>query len=99
MGGGTLASLEFITYRNKLEDHIKRGWHWLSSSEQLVAQVVVYILPTGVVRDAQIVQSSGRSDFDESALRAVFKASPVPPAPEGLYDKFREVRITFDSQR
>lgn len=97
MGGGTLASPEFIAYMNALEEHIKAGWRWgLPTEERLQAQVLVVILPNGVVQDARVSRSSGNAKFDESALRAVFKASPVPPPPQTLYDKFREVRITFD---
>lgn len=96
-GGGTLASVEFIRYRNALEAHIKGGWHWLAGTERLSAQVSVAILPDGVIQNAEILQSSGRSGFDESVLRAVYKASPVPAPPASLRDKFREVRIVFDS--
>jgi len=97
MGGGILESPEFIRYMGQLTDHIKRGWHWLPGSERLVAVVVVNIQPTGVVQSANISTSSGNSRFDDSALRAVYKASPVPPAPTSIYEKFRNVSITFDS--
>ena len=99
MGGGTLQSLEIIAYRNELERHIKQGWRWLPGANPLEAVVLITVLPTGVVQDARIVSSSNDSRFDDSALRAVYKASPVPAAPESLYSQFREVRITFNSER
>lgn len=99
MGGGTLESLEFISYRNELESHIKSGWHWLPGAKRLNAVVRVNILPTGAIQNATIVKSSGRDDFDDSILRAVYKASPVPPAPSHLYKRFQDVRITFDSHQ
>lgn len=99
MGGGTLESIEFISYRNALEAHIKGGWHWLPGAQQLRAIVRVTILPTGAIQNAAILQSSGRDDFDDSILRAVYKASPVPPAPAHLYKRFQDVRITFDSHQ
>ncbi len=98
MGGGTLQSLEFVAYRNALERHIKGGWRWLPSPQRLRAVVWISILPTGEVINSNIAESSGNSNFDESVLRAVIKASPVPPAPTTIYQDFREIRITFDSQ-
>lgn len=97
MGGGTLASIEFIAYRNQLTQHIKGGWHWIPTQHVYRAHVSVTILPDGVVRDARILESSGDSSFDESGVRAVYKASPLPVPPSGLYEQFREFTITFDS--
>jgi len=97
MGGGTLASMEKIAYSNALKNHVKQGWRWLNSSEKLVAKVEVYILQDGRVQNVNIIQKSGNPNFDDSVVRAVFKASPVPPAPEGLYEEFKDVTFTFDS--
>lgn len=99
MGGGTLQSLEFVAYRNELERHIKSGWHWFSRSVELEAQVLITILPSGAIQDANIVSGSGNRNFDDSVLRAVYKASPVPAAPERVYEHFRSVRITFNSHQ
>ncbi|MDR2338035.1 MAG: cell envelope integrity protein TolA [Deltaproteobacteria bacterium] len=98
MGGGTLASVEFIAYRNALERHIKNGWHWIAGADRLIAQVLVNIDQDGKVQSATIAVSSGSVPFDESVLRAIQKASPVPPAPENLYEQFKSVRMTFDSK-
>ncbi len=98
MGGGTLASVEFIAYRNALEKHIKSGWHWIASNEKLVAQVVFNIDTQGNITNARITASSGMVAFDESVIRAINKASPVPTPPETVYDQFKSVRITFDSK-
>lgn len=97
MGGGTLQSLEFVAYSNQLKAYIKANWHWLAATDRLQANVQIRILPSGVIQDAQVVGSSGNAAFDDSAVRACYKSSPVPTPPENLYDKFREVVITFDS--
>lgn len=97
MGGGTLASIEFIAYRNQLTQHIKGGWHWIPTQQVYRAHVSVTMLPDGVVRDARVLESSGDSSFDESGVRAVYKASPLPVPPSGLFEQFREFTITFDS--
>ena len=98
MGGGTLASAEFIAYMNALESHIKAGWRWSYSRKlRLKTVVLMRISPTGAINNASISRPSGNSQFDDSVIRAVRKSSPVPRAPSHLYDQFREVRITFDS--
>lgn len=99
MGGGTLASAEFIAYQNALIDHIKRGWRWgLPASRVLTTRVRVKILRGGVITDVQVIADSGNPRFDDSVLRAVYKSSPVPPAPDHLYSRFKEINITFDSE-
>ncbi len=97
MGGGRIASIEFIAYRNALEKHIKDGWRWLPGARVFQAQVLVHLLKDGKVAKATISASSGNGHFDDSVLRAIYKASPVPAPPARLYNQFREVRITFNS--
>ncbi len=98
MGGGTLGSLEEIAYRNALTSHVKRGWSWLGGSDRLVANVRVRILQNGQIQDVKVESSSGNRNFDDSVVRAVYKASPVPPPPPDLYSRFSDVRFNFDSK-
>lgn len=98
MGGGTLASAEKIAYQNALQQAVKQGWHWMNTTDHLVARVQVTIQPNGVVQDVNIVQASGNRNFDDSVVRAVFKASPLPPAPADLYSQFSNVTFSFDSK-
>lgn len=97
MGGGTLASVEKIAYQNQLQKHVKSGWRWLPGSKKMRALVRVKILPDGQIQDIRIEQSSGNSNFDDSVVRAVRKAAPVPPPPSKFYSEFRDVRFWFDS--
>lgn len=97
MGGGTLTSLEKLAYSNALKTHVKSGWRWMGGSDVLKAQVRVKLLPSGQIEDVRIEQGSGNSTFDDSVVRAVYKASPVPPPPADLYEEFKDVRFTFDS--
>lgn len=97
MGGGTLADAEYIRYAQAIKEHVKSGWHWLPGSSHFRARVRVRILPSGMIQDVRIEQSSGNSNFDDSVVRAVTKASPVPPPPEKYYSDFKDVRFWFDS--
>ena len=96
-GGGILASREFIAYQLAIKEHIKRGWHWVRAETVFEAKVMVRMTRDGTIEQVELVQSSGNEQYDESVIRAVYKATPLPAPPENLYDKFREVRITFNS--
>ncbi len=78
--------------RQKVEDN----WLRPPGSEVLSCQVLVRVMPTGEVFDAKVVQSSGSSAFDRSALAAVQKASPLPvPTDAELFESFRELNLPF----
>jgi len=55
------------------------------------------ILWDGTVTNVGFEKHSGNRYFDESALRAVKKAVPLPPLPEGVRDSSIEVGIRFHS--
>lgn len=54
--------------------------------EGLKCDLRVRILPNGDVISANVASGSGNRLFDDSALAAVNKASPLPPPPAGLRD-------------
>ncbi|HMO02639.1 MAG TPA: TonB family protein [Oligoflexia bacterium] len=95
-GGGIVRPPEFFEYKRRLEAAIKSGWHWFDRSQNLIAQIEFSISPRGDISDIKLAASSGNSDFDTSALRAVEKASPVPSPPPIVYEFFKRVRMTFD---
>ena len=97
MGGGTLIDPQKLGYQIALKDHVKKGWRWLPGSKNLRASVLIRMQPNGRIQDVRIEVSSGNSQFDESVVRAVRKADPVPPPPPELYSEFSSVRIRFDS--
>ncbi len=61
------------------------------------------IIALGIRQDGEIVKisfekKSGNSYLDESALRAIKKANPLPPLPEGLQERYLEVGVRFNPQ-
>lgn len=98
MGGGMLASPEFIAYLNLLKSHVHKGWRWYDRSSRYRTRVYFRILRDGAIRDIRMIDSSGSREFDDSVLRALAKADPVPPPPEKVYNAFKEVRMIFDPQ-
>jgi len=99
MGGGALRPPEFFRYRDLLEAFVKGGWRWFDPQAKIRASVVFSIAPDGTVSAVRIDQSSGNREFDESVLRAVFKANPVPKPPPSVYEQyFTSVRMIFEPQ-
>lgn len=96
MGGGVLRPPEFFTYRQILRNRVKSGWKWFDTSSALVANVTFSIAEDGTLSNVRIAQSSGNREYDDSVLRAVYKASPVPPPPQSVYEFFKDVSMTFD---
>jgi TonB family protein len=96
MGGGVQRPPEYFTYATILERQVKSGWRWAESRQDLIAQVSFEIFPNGVIGAINLVRSSGNPRFDDSVVRAIRVASPVPPPPDSVYQYFRHVRMTFD---
>lgn len=95
MGGGVQRPPEFFTYKSILEDFIKSGWRWYDPAAKLQAQVGFDLGPDGKITNIILSASSGIGEYDDSVLRAVSKADPVPAPPESVYEFFKKVRITF----
>lgn len=74
------------------------GQHWILPEEvdkTLSCKLLIRLAPDGTLLDARIVESSGNSVLDRSALNAVQKASPLPiPDKAEIFDKFREFNLT-----
>lgn len=96
MGGGIVKPREFFIYMQLLKDRVKQGWRWFDSRATLVAEVEIAIAPSGTIDNQRIIRSSGNNEFDQSVLRAVRAANPLPPPPQNVYADFRLVRILFD---
>lgn len=73
-------------------------WNRPSATQSgLKCVIQVKLLPSGDVKEAVIASSSGDESFDQSALNAVTKASPLPvPQDRALFDQsFRDLKFLF----
>jgi len=72
-------------YRSSLMTLLQSNWRRPVAPNGLVeplrCAVGFTILKTGIVKDAHILEPSGNSGLDRSALRAVIDSSPLPPLP------------------
>lgn len=87
-------------YYGSIWTRIKRRWSMppdLLPRENIEAIIHVRIFRNGSVEGVSFEKRSGNSYFDESAIRAVRKASPFPPLPEGIGENGIEMGIRFHS--
>ncbi|MCT4627637.1 TonB family protein [Halodesulfovibrio sp.] len=93
---GVIGSIEDL-YALTVMAAIRPNWRYpkLATRTILVAQVRVLISQTGEILDAQLLNSSGRPDFDSSTLRAIADTEqlPSPPSPD-----LTEITLNFNSQ-
>jgi len=94
-GGGIARGAEFIRYFNEMRERIKGGWTWAGRRTDLVASVRFSVQENGEIVGLKLVRGSGDSSYDESVIRALRKANPLPPPPESHRQEFSEVELAF----
>jgi len=91
--------LRFQIYYGLIWSKIKDAWvlpeNMTSSGKNLEAIIAIRIRKDGEIVKAWVEKSSGNTYFDQSALRAVSKANPLPPVPEGYSEEYFELGIRF----
>ena len=102
-GSGGQRALELIDiYKIEVAFQVERQWAF---SEQLAgdgralqSSLVFRVLPSGEITDIRFTERSGNSYLDESAYKAVVKASPVSPHPQGVRALYVTVALRFTPQ-
>ncbi|WP_069860014.1 cell envelope integrity protein TolA [Desulfoplanes formicivorans] len=81
-------------YGRIAETAIKEHWRFPRvGGSNLAARIEVRIDPGGKVLGTRVLVSSGRTDFDGSALRAIHEAEPLPEPPSR---DIKRLIITFN---
>jgi TonB family protein len=91
-GGGAQGSVrlspELSDYFRRLEESVRNSWILPAAlardAGKLVVELRIVIEKDGRVSAQRIERGSGNSYFDDSVLRAIRKASPLPVPPEQL---------------
>ncbi|MBI2368875.1 MAG: TonB family protein [Deltaproteobacteria bacterium] len=96
--GGAGGDPRFTAYYDELYRRIKEGWFVSEIDLQRTRRPAILSLRLG--RDGKLLladfeERSGNPRFDQSALRAVYKAAPFPPLPAGLGGAYLDVGVRF----
>jgi TonB family protein len=85
---GTLQMLRFTAYKNKVWAHVKANWIVPPSlkGRDLTVIASVTIDRDGNILEHWIEEPSGNSIFDQSAIRALLRANPLPAVPSEIPD-------------
>jgi TonB family protein len=90
---------EYAYYIIAIREKIAASWEVPEAMDGLVARVRFRIERNGKVVEAEILETSGNPIFDNSALRALLKASPLPPLPAKYPQDWLGVRLQFVYQQ
>jgi len=98
--GGAEIDAQMRAYYAAIWSRIKGKWalpQGILPGEVLETVIDVTILRSGAVTEVNFEKRSGNRYFDESAMKAIQKASPLPPLPAWIADGSIEVGIRFHS--
>ncbi len=74
------------------------GQNWIvppNVNKQLSSELFIRLAPDGTVIEVKLARSSGNAALDQSAITAVYKASPLPvPNDPQAFQVFREFQLT-----
>ena len=90
---------EFSKYSVLWHDLFKSNWHKPIGTENLVCDIKIAVLPDGTVHNVTVIKSSGNQAYDESAVKAVWKSSPIRMPDElQIAERLREVIFGFKNE-
>ncbi len=97
--GSTAVNALVGMYGEKVKEKIQREWRLVNDQgiAGLKTVIEVHIQKSGEVLKSQVLKTSGNSLFDDSAVRAVQRAAPMPPVPESI--QINVLRLTFQPGR
>jgi TonB family protein len=100
-GGGLLGDLQRIrlqAYQERVYELIRAAWILPMPQEEarkLQATALLIVSRDGHVARFQLLKTSGNPMFDESLLRAIKQAEPLPPLPDDYQAEALEVELRF----
>jgi periplasmic protein TonB len=99
IGPNSLLGNRLGYYAELIRERIAQNWqtNGLDARTQRTPAIVsFYIMRDGSVKSPVITQSSGNPTIDNSALRAVYAANPLPPLPPQVAENSISAQFTFN---
>ncbi len=99
--GTAVRGLPFLLYTRQVKQRVRESWIVAQEKPGVSAVVRFGILPSGDIVAIELARGSGDRVFDESVIRAVKKADPLPPPPESYRHEFtrQKVEVVFGETR
>ncbi len=96
-GGNGRRAMAFMMYTAQVQQRVRDSWIVTHEQTGLTAVVQFAIKPDGGIINIELIRSSGNASFDQSALRAVHHANPLPPPPRNHLHEFlsQKVQVAF----
>lgn len=93
-----LTRLDHDRYLDDIEIRIRKMWNppKFLAKAGLRVRVVLYINHQGLITEQKVVQSSGNSVFDDSAVAAIEGAQPFAPPPSSLESLLAQQGVELD---
>ncbi|HEY9715260.1 MAG TPA: TonB C-terminal domain-containing protein [Chroococcales cyanobacterium] len=93
--GGEGAQTALVPYLKDVHHRIKRAWS-PPAHDTRSAQILFRIKRNGRLASIKLVNSSGSSDNDESAMAAITASAPFKPLPADYSPSFLDLLYTFN---
>lgn len=93
-----ILDLRYRLYYNMIWEKIRNAWvlpEGITKDKNLEVIVALRIKRDGTIEKYWIEKGSGNTYFDQSTIRAINKANPLPPLPEGFMEEIFEVGVRF----
>jgi len=98
-GGSSALESRLSDYYSEIWAKIKKEWTLpgdLPKGKTSLETVIVIVLErNGKVQKSSFEKRSGNAHYDQSAMRAIKKAEPLPPIPKEFSDETFEIGIRF----
>lgn len=98
-GGSTELESRLSDYYNMIWAKIKKEWtlpgDLPKGKTDLETTIVIILERDGKVQKSSFEKRSGNAHYDQSAMRAIKKAEPLPPIPKEFSDETFEIGIRF----
>lgn len=95
---GEIYDIKFKAYLNAVRERVREKWtvpEIFSKNFKLTTIVAVRINRDGTLSMTRVEEASGNPRYDETVLRAVAKAAPLPPLPEDYKGDYMELGFRF----
>lgn len=92
----TTNEVDFTLYMKVLQEKIKQLWEPPQYNKKNRVVVQFKISRDGRLLSPSIIESSGYSNVDNAALKAVISAAPFAPLPAGYKGESIEIKFSFD---